>query len=349
MARGKWTELASFQDSRLTFFAVNPQNGSVMYAGLSPNRAEGRDQLVKSIDGGITWSSASMGLPTVLGLNGLTIDPQNPDILYARMGREFAAVDVSLFKSMDGGANWRPIGSGTLPRSSIKVLAVDPQSPNILYAQSSSFTAALYKSTDGGETWSSIQTPGVAWNFTVDPQNSGTVYVGGPSGGFKTTDGGITWSPIPLSRINAFLIDPQNTITVYAGTSHGLYRSRDGGATWNEVIAGLPMALNISSLAIDLKNSSKIYAATMGGGVFATFTSPALTLDRAVYCVGDSWILKVSKAAPTATIRLIGTSNGHAWELIQWQMTDVNGGYQEGGTLSQDTAAARHFVSRSMG
>jgi photosystem II stability/assembly factor-like uncharacterized protein len=224
-------------------------------------------------------------------------------------------------------------------------LAVDPQNPNILYAQVAPYPngPALFKSVDGGKSWSSFPTPAPGLYFAIDPQNSDTIYAGGP-GVLKSTNGGMSWSTVMdgviagyWAPVKALLIDPQNPATVYAGTSQGLYRSTDGGISWSTVGANMPRRLSISGLAIDPQDSSKIYAATSGGGVFATFASPVLTLDRAVYCVGDSWKLNVSNAAPALTVRLIETSNGQAWEVFQWQMTDVDGDNEQVGTLSQDT------------
>jgi photosystem II stability/assembly factor-like uncharacterized protein len=319
-----------------------------MYGGFArfgPDHVPGRKQLVKSIDGGITWTSVSLGLPPYLDVNALLIDPQNPNTLYARMGPGNGGVDVNfvnLFKSMDGGATWRPLGSDKLARVDISLLALDPQSPNILYAQTNSFRStgpALFKSIDGGNTWSNVQTPsdiGGYWSFAVDPQNAGTMYAGAPTGMVKTTDGGASWRLILSLPVHVVVIDPQNPTTVYAGSSEGLYRSTDGGDNWSAVRNGQPASLYVSTLVIDPQTPGKIYAGTLSGGVFATFASPVLTLDRASYCIGDSWILRVSNAAPNAAIRLSGTSNRQTWEVVPWQMTDGSGTHEERGTMTQD-------------
>ena len=64
---------------------------------------------------------------------------------------------------------------------------------------------------------------------------------------------------------------------------------------------------------------------------------PTLTVDAASYCVGASWILKLSNARPVAPIRLVGTFNGKLWEVPQWHITDATGGYSVTGTFTPGT------------
>src|SRR5262245_49557278 len=41
---------------------------------------------------------------------------------------------------------------------------------------------------------------------------------------------------------------------------------------------------------------------------------PAISLDFAQYCVGDTWKLKLSNGVANTSMRLLGTSNGQSWE-----------------------------------
>jgi hypothetical protein len=62
-------------------------------------------------------------------------------------------------------------------------------------------------------------------------------------------------------------------------------------------------------------NTSELY----GGKIF--------TLNSTNYCVGDTWILKVTNALASSSIHLIGTSNGAPWEIPAWAKTDANGNF----------------------
>src|SRR4029077_17116990 len=68
-----------------------------------------------------------------------------------------------------------------------------------------------------------------------------------------------------------------------------------------------------------------------------TTRTPTLTVDAASYCVGASWILKLSNARPVAPIRLVGTFNGKLWDAPQWRITDATGGSSVTGTFTPGT------------
>ena len=54
-----------------------------------------------------------------------------------------------------------------------------------------------------------------------------------------------------------------------AGYVTGVYRSVDGGRRWRRVNQGLT-DLTFHSLAVDPRNSRRVYAASHGGGIFRT-------------------------------------------------------------------------------
>src|SRR5262245_59070857 len=55
---------------------------------------------------------------------GVTVDPQNPRTLYVTAG--------GIFKSTDGGSNWRRVYG---PEVQVSSVLVDPKDPNNLYAE----------------------------------------------------------------------------------------------------------------------------------------------------------------------------------------------------------------------
>jgi photosystem II stability/assembly factor-like uncharacterized protein len=146
--------------------------------------------LLKSKDGGTTWSTASSGLtgvdctgvPPVLSL---AIDPKNSSTLYA-------TTHTGLFKSTDGGASWAAAGSGLpdhlpdgRPFYSAGAMVIDPQNPSTLYAAMSlpgGLAGGVFKSSDGGATWVAANSglPGTAAPFirflAIDPKHPDTLY-----------------------------------------------------------------------------------------------------------------------------------------------------------------------------
>lgn len=90
--------------------------------------------VVKSSDGGVTWSAA--GLPTETVWN-LAVDS----------GTLYAGTDAGLFRTSDAGASWQPVGHGAnLPDEAV---ISDPRDANTMYG----IGDHVVKSVDGGRTW----------------------------------------------------------------------------------------------------------------------------------------------------------------------------------------------------
>jgi len=109
-------------------------------------------------------------------------------------------------------------------------LALDPQTPAIIYAGTES--GEVFKSTDGGTSWSAI--------------------ING----------------LAITRVFALAVDPQTPAIIYAGIWGGVFKSTDSGAHWGEINNGLTDT-RVLVLALDPQTSTIIYAGTWGGSVFS--------------------------------------------------------------------------------
>jgi photosystem II stability/assembly factor-like uncharacterized protein len=228
-------------------------------------------QVLKTTDGGATWTVTKTGLPPV---TNLALDREHPGTVYAGTSGN------GVLKTSDGGSSWTPVNQG-LPtgfiQPGITALAVVPQDAGAVYvgtgpaSPDGTSVAQLFKSTDGGLNWNAVaQTFAPALNVTaITPdENSGAVYVAtgtyGSSTGavWKTTDGA-TWSNLLSTPVSvwALAVDPRNPGTVYASTGAGLVMTSDGGQTWQE-IPGVPISV---SLAVDPVKPNTVYAAGRGG------------------------------------------------------------------------------------
>jgi photosystem II stability/assembly factor-like uncharacterized protein len=140
----------------------------------------------------------------------------------------------------------------------------------------------VFKSADGGQSWSAVALPDGFIDpdnedflnvsvLAADPQNSGTLYVGGYRGLIKSTDGGESWTevnvvlPSGMGVASALAIDPQDSNIVYVSIfGGGIFRSTDGGATWSDANFGPPL-LNVRNLMIDPGNPGNVYAGNTDG------------------------------------------------------------------------------------
>ncbi|HET9306824.1 MAG TPA: hypothetical protein VFO46_12420 [Candidatus Sulfotelmatobacter sp.] len=212
----------------------------------------------------------------------------------------FGAVAGGMWKTTDGGLNWRPLWDKFSEASpSIGAIAIAPSDPNVIYVGTGEACIrgnivmgnGVYKSTDAGKTWkyAGLRDTHSIGRMIVHPKDSNTVYVAalghpfGPNptrGIFRSRDGGKTWQRILYVDDKTGGIDIQfdlsNPNILFAGMwqavrkpwtmesggpGSGLYRSADGGDTWTKLTAhGLPEG-TIGRIGVaTTSNPNRIYA-----------------------------------------------------------------------------------------
>lgn len=140
----------------------HPTRPGVVFAG------SGGGGLYKSTDYGDTWKCISEECGNFVVQ--FVIDPSDPERLYLGTGRgsvpqwrkDPAGARGEVFRSDDGGARWRKLGSG-LPdqmRSRVNAMAIDKKDPrNVFFSgghTKGEATSGVHHSADRGETWRSI-------------------------------------------------------------------------------------------------------------------------------------------------------------------------------------------------
>jgi photosystem II stability/assembly factor-like uncharacterized protein len=210
--------------------AINPQNPNVMYAGVTTCTGNCFARIVKSIDGGRTFTESQVSLKgsgCCSSIVNVAVDPQNTDIIYAGTA-DFDGSGSGLWKSTDAGLSWVNLYGGD-----IDAIAIDSRNSGTVYF---SEDGSVYKSTDAGQTWMIAKSRAAGCcgptPMLIDPQNSDILYYAGYDKGagkrtiFKSTDAGASWTSVgPGLRgfVNSLAIDARNPATVYAGTSSGLF------------------------------------------------------------------------------------------------------------------------------
>jgi len=114
---------------------IDPAAPDTLYVGLGDPWDVEVGSVIKSTDGGTTWSAVNTGLAGLLAsgsnMTALIIDPANPRVLYA------GAAGAGVFKSSDAGATWSPLSDG-LANLNVQSLALAPGARHVLYAGTSS-------------------------------------------------------------------------------------------------------------------------------------------------------------------------------------------------------------------
>ena len=242
--------------------AIAPSDPQVLYAGTGePNNRQSSswgNGVYKTLDGGKTWQH--MGLAETHHIGRVLVHPTRADVVYvAALGRLWGpSQERGLYKTTDGGRTWTNT-KFVDPDTGFVDVAMDPQSPDTLYAASYQRRRTPFGYNGGG--------PG--------------------SGLWKTTDGGATWTKLTkglpegeIGRIGlaVYLRDPR---IVYALFEHakegGIYRSEDRGETWSKMSATNPRPSYYSKLRIDPNNDQRIwvlgapmYTSEDGGKTFKT-------------------------------------------------------------------------------
>jgi len=197
----------------------------------------------------------------------------DPDTVYA------GVEDAALFKSTDGGKNWRELaglrghgtGSSWAPGAGglcLHTIILDPNDPNRIFTAISS--AGAFRSDDGGETWKAIN-QGLHSEYIPDPtaevghcvhriamhpSRPDVLFMQKHWDVMRTDNAGDRWEEISgnLPTDFGFPIEVHahepNTIYVVPITSDSLhfvpdgklrvFRSRSGGNEWEPLTKGLP-------------------------------------------------------------------------------------------------------------
>jgi photosystem II stability/assembly factor-like uncharacterized protein len=209
-------------------------------------------------------------------------------VYVAALGNLWGAnAERGLFKSIDGGHTWSKVLFIDNDTGVVDV-AIDPQSPNILYAATyerrrtvwgfdgAGPGSALYKTTDGGATWQKLTNGLPATGdigrigISVYRSNPNIVYavIESKDGGiFRSEDQGTTWKQMSSHDLGAayfsqIIVDPNNDLRVWVLLDELLY-SEDGGKTFQS--RGETVHSDFHALWIDPNHSDHMMAGTDGG------------------------------------------------------------------------------------
>jgi photosystem II stability/assembly factor-like uncharacterized protein len=292
----------ALMSGRINDLENHPTNARVLYAGTAGGG------VWKSSDGGATFNPIFDDHVQSIGV--VKLDPKDPDkTIWVGTGETWTRNSVSvgdgLFKSTDGGNNWKEI-PGFEKSERIASIAINPNNTDIVYVGvlgalwGDSEDRGVYKTTDGGRTWSKIlyvsPSTGAA-DVIMDPKDPNILYAsmwefrrsgwGFNSGGlnsalYKSINGGQSWDKIhngfpsgQLGRI-AVALAPSDSNILYSvletedATKNGLWKSTNAGQSWEHLNSDFGLVVRpfyFSRITVDPKDPDVVVKGGLSGSL----------------------------------------------------------------------------------
>ena len=208
-----WSRLRTRIDGR----EVHPRVNELLV--LPPRRllAATSNGLIRSLDGGRTWTQPTLG--SVTEVSDLALSPTDLDLVVV-------ATRSGIFRSTDGGESWRRVSS-ELGDLTPHALAFMPSDDHVLFATTS---GGLFRSGDQGASWHRVNGGIPRSDLTgiaVSPDGR-TMYVSDFNWGgiFRSVNGGSTWARMPTDGLGSdhvwtLGLDPATPGRLLASSSAG--------------------------------------------------------------------------------------------------------------------------------
>ncbi len=304
---------------------VDNQNGNVIYA-LSQ-----RGNLVKTINGGFTFSSGTNGIDENDRNNWdtpIVFDPQNNNTIYYGTNR--------VWKSTDGAISWTAISpdltdgaaAGILNFGTITSMDVSPLDSDIVIVGTDD--SNIWITMNGGQNWENVSSglPEL-WTTKVlaDPDDSNSFFVtfsgyryGNNLGHvFHTTNGGENWMDIGASLpdipVNDIVKVSQSSL--YIATDVGVMTTEDVGQTWEPFGENLPDVV-VTDLHIH-EASRQLFAATYGRSAYSIDISDIFVSTK------ESTLNDELKVFPNPASETVTISHDDNWNDASISLFDATG------------------------
>ncbi len=233
----------------VTDFVVDPRDPNRIYAATWQHHRTvaawmgggEKTKLYLSKDGGETWNMMKGGLPEgKMGKIGLTISPQNPDVVYAAI--ELNRTTGGVWRSANRGGTWAKmsdhVASATGPHYYQEIYASPHQFDRIYFMDS-----RLWVSENGGKDFTvvnSVARHGDNHAIAFKPSDPDYLLVGTDGGVYESFDLAATWrymENLPLTQFYKVAVDDTEPFyNIYGGTQDN---STEGGPSRTDNLTGI--------------------------------------------------------------------------------------------------------------
>ena len=273
-------ELEEEDIDKVTVLYVSPSDDDHIFVGTS-------NLLLKSNDRGSSWKSLSDTFHRS-DIKGLAIHPNNPNIIYARIGlytfSDCSDVDnddpdyeesvskycPGIYKSTDGGESWKLLEEVTGDPSEGGVY-INEYNDSEIY---SVFGRETFVSKNAGissdvflDTKEHPIIPDVGVEIITFGESESEVFMAGLQGVYRTYDNGKTWIETNTGFVGSEVVDLVTSMdgTMYATTYNlGIFKSTDGGKNWVFASFGIKNWYGMQ-LATHPEDADTLFTTTNGG------------------------------------------------------------------------------------
>jgi hypothetical protein len=332
--------------------AIAPSNTQVIYASIANPTTGALFKMMRSDDGGSTWTDLTSGTPNYVYLQGwydttLIVDPSNSAIVYAggAAGPTFGE-PPAIIRSINSGVSWSDLdlSAGVTPHADHHAIAFDAN-------------GKLLDGGDGGiyrlDSPSPVQWSDLNGNLNtiqfqgidLHPTNPNIVVGGSQDNGTEVFNGS-TWNQTDGGDGGFAKFSPTNANRVYHNAppdsfGSGFFRRSDnGGSTWVNKTSGLAADQNFQDFyapfVVDpgngdrvLYGTDRIWETTTGGDSWATMSpvlvSTSTDVDAIGLAAGDVNTVYAAFGGDFATSSRIFVTTNHGASWVEHDLPAGNG------------------------
>lgn len=250
-------------------------------------QATSAGELLRTADGGATWTRAHTGLAPGGAL-------ATPKLLFTDSASGWLlSADKGLYRTTDAGTSWQRVRG---PQGDLSAADFEAVGASRVWVRLTGSTPSFLISTDAGASWSALPTPADATALSWVPAGGLLAY--GKQGSIAfSSDNGAHWTlrySGTLKQLNRLRFATAS-LAYAVGADGVVLRSKDGGASWGLVRTG-----GATLRDVGFAGTSHVWAVGDGGSILASRDG------------GDNW-LSQTLLSPAELSRVQALNTDQVW------------------------------------
>ena len=222
-----WETLNTNTTNRIYDMSIPPGQNDIVYAATGSGLFTGEGTIIKTVDGGDTWTQIYPTSGTSVILRSIFFT--SVDTGYV------GGLDDTVLKTTDGGSTWTDISFSVAGDIFHTIKFIDANHGITVANPMATASSTIYVTDDAGATWTQATglTHGV-YDLTYSDENLAFAVGHQNQSISRSTDGGYSWSVVNTGSFTFFLlgVDFVGDYGVAVGQFGDIYYTSDAGETW---------------------------------------------------------------------------------------------------------------------